>query len=97
MMRKHTDEKIEKTQSQIKSLYEEIGLLSKKSPNMPLNKFKIRFINSIISDANKLLTEKNKPLKEFESFNEDDLPNNSDVVMILAQYLGTINDIYDLF
>jgi hypothetical protein len=34
------------------------------------------------------LKDKYKPFKDFTSFSEDDLPTNSDVVFIVAQYLG---------
>ena len=84
-------EKFLKLQPQLKSAYDEIALLSKKKPTDPLNKFKLKFINSILARANELLEEKYKPFpQEFTLFEEEDMPNNSDVVFILAHYLTSL-------
>jgi hypothetical protein len=80
-----------KLQPQLKSAYEEISLLSKKKPTDALNKFKLKFINSILVRANEILGEKYKPFPgEFDLFNEDDMPNNGDVVFILSHYLTSL-------
>ena len=86
-MKKQEIDTFEKLSGQIIGIYEEISLLSKKSPNDAVNKFKLKFINKIISDSNVFLTEKYSPFNDFESFDEDDVPQNSDVVFILSQYL----------
>lgn len=78
----------EKTQSQLEGLLTEITLLAKKSPNDGVNKFKLKFINEIILNGNKILGKTYKPLDSFESFDEDDLPSNSDITFILSQYLN---------
>ncbi len=80
-----------KLQPQLKSAYDEIALLSKKKPTDALNKFKLKFINSILSRANSILGTKYKPFPdEFELFDEDDMPNNGDVVFILSHYLTSL-------
>lgn len=79
----------EKIQTQIKGLYNEIGILSKKNPNDAVNKFKLNFINQSLNEANKLLADK-KPYADFDSFDEDDTPTTSDVVMILEQYYAAM-------
>jgi hypothetical protein len=80
-----------KLQPQLKSAYEEISLLSKKKPTDALNKFKLKFINSILTRANEILGEKYKPSpNEFDLFNEEDMPNNGDVVFILSHYLTSL-------
>ena len=80
-----------KLQPQLKSAYGEIALLSKKKPTDSLNKFKLKFINSILSRANEILEDNYKPFPEdFTLFNEDDMPNNSDVVFILSHYLTSL-------
>ncbi|OBY65977.1 hypothetical protein [Polaribacter vadi] len=78
----------EKIQAQLEGLLTEVTILSKKSPNDGVNKFKLKFINEIISSSNKLLGKIYKPLDSFEQFEEDDLPSNSDVTFILTQYLN---------
>jgi hypothetical protein len=80
----------EKVQSQIKQLYKEITVLSKKSPDNAINKFKLKFINEKLKEANALLVGKHKPFTDFETFDEDSLPTNSDVVLILSQYLDCL-------
>lgn len=80
-----------KLQPQLKSAYEEIGLLSKKKPTDELNKFKLKFVNSILSRANEVLGKKYQPFpEEFELFNEDDMLNNGDVVFTLSHYLTSL-------
>ncbi len=91
-MKKKEEELLNKTYGQLKSFHSEISLLSKKSPVDAVNIFKLKLINSVLGSANQLLSEKNKPFKDFTVFNEDDLPNNSDVVMILSQYISCINE-----
>jgi hypothetical protein len=80
--------KFEKIQGQIEGLYTEIGTLSKKSPNDALNKFKLKFINQLLVLANGFLIDDYKPLEGFEKFEDDEIPTNSDVTIILEQYLN---------
>ena len=77
----------EKISGQLLCIYEEISLLSKKSPNGAVNKFKLKFVNKLLSQSNDYLGEMYKPFDDFDSFDEDDIPQNSDVVFILSQYL----------
>ena len=77
----------EKLSGQLISVYEEISLLSKKKPNDAVNKFKLKFINKLIGDSNNFPSEKYRPFEDFISFDEDEIPQNSDVVFILSQYL----------
>jgi aspartate carbamoyltransferase regulatory subunit len=78
----------EKLQGQMNSLHEEIGALSKKVPNDALNKFKLTLINKLLSESNVLLAATFKPLADFNQFDEVDIPSNSDVTLVLAQYLN---------
>ncbi len=80
-----------KLQPQLKSAYDEISLLSKKKPTDPINTFKLKFINSILSRANNILGQEYKPFpEEFDLFKEDEMPNNGDVVFILSNYLTSL-------
>ena len=79
-----------KLQSQLESSYKEISLLSKKKPNDALNKFKLKFINNNVTQANELLGKKYKPFDDFDKFDEEDIPSNSDAVFIMAQYLDCL-------
>ena len=80
-------DEFKKCKAQLESFETEIGILSRKSPNDPLNKFKLKFINQIISKANSILGEDYRPFADFNEFDEVSLPSNSDVVLMLAQYL----------
>lgn len=77
----------EKLSGQILSVYEEISLLSRKNPNDAVNIFKLKFVNSLLVKSNEYLAEKYRPFDDFSVFDEDDIPQNSDVVFILSQYL----------
>ncbi len=80
-------DQFEKLAGQLQSLYEEVAVLSKKSPTDAMNKFKLNFINDVLRQANQFLGEKYIPFGHFSEFDADDVPQNSDVVFILAQYL----------
>lgn len=86
-MNKNDVDVFEKLSGQLLSTYEEISLLSKKNPNDAVNKFKLKFINRLITDSNIYLDEKYRPFDDFDSFEEDDIPHNSDIVFILSQYI----------
>ncbi|HEV7667794.1 MAG TPA: hypothetical protein VGS22_04670 [Thermoanaerobaculia bacterium] len=75
--------------AKLQGLYDEVLTLSKKSPSDALNKFKIRIANNIMAAANAFLLAQGEalPVDGVEQLDDTDLPFNSDVVMILSQYL----------
>lgn len=75
---------------QLKSFYDEISLLSKKSPDGAMNKFKLRFINETLKKTTALLGDEYRPFPEFEVFSDDEMPTTSDVGMMLSQYLNSM-------
>ena len=86
-MKKENIDKFEKLHFQIKNIYSELGILSKKSPDSAINKFKLKFVNQLLTQANTLLDEQYKPFADFDLFEEEDIPSNSDVVLVLSQYI----------
>jgi hypothetical protein len=80
-------EKLEKIVGQLQAAHSEITVLAKKAPADSLNSFKLKMINKVIEGSNKVLGEQYKPFEEFDKFEEDNLPSNSDVTMVLAQYM----------
>lgn len=82
-----------KIYAQIEALHSEIGLLSRKNPNDGASKFKLQFINRALREVNSILTDKQKPFADFSEFDEDSIPTTSDVTLILAQYLGCLEEI----
>lgn len=87
-MTKQEIDTFEKVQTQLEGLHSEISALSKKSQNDALNKFKLKFVNQILTEANSLLGDKYKPFLDFELFTEEEIPTTSDVAMMLTQYLS---------
>lgn len=72
---------------QLQGLHTEISLLAKKSPNDGLNLFKLKLVNKVLARGNAILTGHYKPFEDFDEFDEEALPTNSDVTMILALYI----------
>jgi hypothetical protein len=83
-------ESFEKIESQMRSVYGEISNLSKKNPNDGLNKFKLNIINKLLIGANSILGDEYKPTDDFSAFDIDEVPTNSDVVFVCAQYLSCL-------
>lgn len=83
-------EKLEKTIGQLKGSHAEISILAKKSPNDALNPFKLRLINAILNAANTVLGDDYRPFGDFTQFESDDVPSNSDVTVVLSQYMEEV-------
>lgn len=90
-MNEKTSDLFDKTEDQINGMYDEISILSKKKPDGPVNKFKLKLINSLLKQANDLMEEHYLPFDDFSEFDEDDIPSASDVVLILSQYLKSMD------
>ena len=75
---------------QVEKINNDFLELSKKKPNDAVNKFKLKLVNNLIGISNKILTKKYMPFDGFDLFDEDDLPTNSDVVVIIAQYVACL-------
>lgn len=80
-------ELFDKTTPQLERFCRELSELAKKKPDGGINRFKLDVINEKLDEANSLLTGKFRPFKDFQRFEHDNLPTNSDVVLILSQYL----------
>lgn len=87
IMTENDVQKFEKLKIQIEEIYKEISILSKKSPDSAINEFKLKLVNNLLTIANELLVGSYKPFDDFDVFNDDELPSNSDVVMIISQYI----------
>ncbi len=69
--------------------YKEIKELSKKNPDSPLNAFKVKSINRVLEPIKELLQfEDTAPFLDI--LDSDFIPTNSDVVMILSQYMQSM-------
>jgi len=94
--KEEAEHEFEKLHDQISSLHLELSTLAKKSSNDALNKFKLKVVNDILTRSNGFLGEKYKPFKDFERFEDESIPTNSDVTMMLGQYLACVEKLrYD--
>lgn len=80
-------EALERLIGQLQGLHNEISQLAKKAPNDAVNTFKLKLTNKVIETGNTVLGEGYRPFVEFEEFDVDDVPTNSDVTLILSQYM----------
>ena len=78
-----------KVLEQVRTLKYEFRTLSSKKPNEPLNNFKVKYVNQTLADANAVLGD-DKPYENFELFSDEELPTNSDVLMMLSLYLDRL-------
>lgn len=83
-------DQFERVRSQITELHKEMTVLAKSKPDNPINRFKLALVNEKLQHANNFLVGSFKPIDGFELFDESDLPSNSDVVLVTAQYLAAL-------
>ncbi|GHT69491.1 hypothetical protein FACS1894110_19040 [Spirochaetia bacterium] len=75
----------------IESDLNEIRELSKKKQDEPLNIFKIKMLNKKLEKAKIIL--KNETTNEYLEFlNEENLPINSDAVLLISQYINALKE-----
>ena len=86
MISREQVDQLEKLTGQAEAHHVEFTALAKKSPNDAVNQFKLKLVNATIVECNQLLGETYLPFDEFEKFDSDDVPSNSDVTLVLAQY-----------
>lgn len=82
-------ERYEELWSKLVSIKNDVFLLSSKKPNEQLNKFKIKYINDVLTKINTLIGG-DKPFDDFDVFDEVALPTNSDALMIINLYLNSM-------
>ncbi len=57
----------EKLEQQLHSFLDEMSELSRKKPNDPVNKFKLKFLNTTLDKLNRLLADY-RPFEDFQQF-----------------------------
>ena len=77
--------KYEMLEKLLASIYEEMKEFSKKKPDEPLNKFKVKNVNRVLEQIKEIM--KQEPTNEFlDLLDEDSLPSNSDSILIIGQF-----------
>jgi len=70
----------------LSALYDEFQELSKKKPQEPVSRGKVKVVNRVLEPVIDLLDA--EPQRKFlDALDDDDLPQNSDVVLMLGQAL----------
>lgn len=80
----------ERVRHQIEVLSKELAILSKKDADAKINAFKLQIVNERLQTANSLLTGVHQPFANFREFENEQLPSVSDVVVVLSQYLSSL-------
>src|ERR1700749_288763 len=91
-MNKREPEEFRKMAAQLDGLHSETAASSKKSPDKPVSKFKINLANSILEQATKVLGP-SAPSLNFDKFNPDDLPSNSDLSFVVTQFVECVEKV----
>lgn len=74
----------------LQSAFNEVKEFSKKKQDELLNLKKVKMINRLLEKAKVVL--KNEPTIDFlDMLDEDDLPSNSDAVLIMSQFISAMN------
>ena len=84
-------EDYELLKSMLYSQKKEFDLLSKKKSDEQLNPMKIKMANRVLEPLKELFKHEESH-KFLDILNEDELPTNSDVVLIISQYETAIHD-----
>lgn len=80
----------------IESIYLEMKEFSKKKPDEPLNKFKVKSVNRVLEQVKEIL--KSEPTAEFlDLLDDESLPSNSDSILILGQFKASMKDFYSKY
>ena len=73
----------------IDAMHIEFKELSKKKPEAVLNKNKVKIVNRLLESCRKVLDSETS-LNYLDLLDEDDIPQNSDVVLMLSQYVAAM-------
>ena len=75
----------------LNSMFREFQDLSKKKPDGALNKRKVEIVNRLLRDIHGILEGESTSMY-LDLLDEDDLPQNSDVVLILGQTVAAMTN-----
>jgi hypothetical protein len=77
----------------LKAMHLEFKELSKKKPDSVLSVNKVKIVNRLLDSCREVL-ELEKSLQFLDLIDEDSIPQNSDVVLMLSQYVAAMNQYY---
>lgn len=80
----------------LKAMHQEFQELSKKKSDGALNKGKVQIVNRLLKDVQTILdTEPSRPYLDL--LDEESLPQNSDVSLILSQYCAAMKSFHEKY
>lgn len=89
-------QEFEMLQELMNSVYLELKEFSKKKPDEPLNKFKVKNINRILKPIKEILID--EPTSEFLDLLDDEtLPTNSDAILIMGQFKASMKQFHSQY
>lgn len=83
-------EKFEILYPMLESIHNEMQDFAKKKQDGVLNELKVKLINSLLDDIKEIL-KKEESSKYLNLLDNDTLPQNSDAVIIISQYLSSMH------
>ena len=90
MITRQKADKLEKLMGQLDGIHSEVSALAKKASNDAVNVFKLKFVNAVLQQCNEILGKEYRPIGDFDQFDSDAVPSNSDVTFVAAQYLQAL-------
>ena len=79
----------ETTTPMLEAMYAEFKEISKKKPDSAINKSKIKIVNRLLEEVRTVLSEE-ASISFLDLLDEDDVPQASDVTLILSQYVAAM-------
>jgi hypothetical protein len=77
-------------------LLSEMRELSKKKADASLSKGKVKILNRVLEDLKEVLVDETES-KYLDLLDEDDLPQNSDAVLVMVQYERALNAFFERY
>lgn len=74
----------------LEAMYAEFKELSKKKPDAAVSKSKIKIVNRLLERVKTVLSDE-ESIEFLDMLDEDDVPQASDVTLILSQYVAVMN------
>jgi hypothetical protein len=80
----------------IKAMHQEFKELSKKKPDSALSLNKVRTVNRLLESC-RMILDSEQSIQFLDMLDEDNIPQNSDVVLILSQYVAAMDQFHSSY
>lgn len=86
----------EATCNVFESLFREIKEISKKKPETVVSAFKVKHVNRLLADIKDFLSDELE-VKYLDLFEEETMPQVSDIVLVMSQYEGALKAFHERY